>query len=131
MLAPQSPPQALLGDGAVAVDLPVQQGGDEAEVHGVGELQDVLDVQNALVGEVVLGGVGDRLLQQDLAVVLLPDDVAVAVGDVDEGGVPPGVSGELDVQQAGGLGADDLDGGVLGVGGDSGVVGGGDAGDDL
>lgn len=107
--------QSLLSNSAVVVDLSVNELTDQTEVHSIGKGQDVCHCEKALVGKAVLGGVGEGLLHQHLAVFLDADNVAVAVGDVDQRGVVSGPAGETDVQQPGGVGADNIDGGILGA----------------
>ena len=104
--------QPLLGDGGVALDLAVQQGGHQMELHRIGKGQDVPQVENALIREPRLRGVVRRPVQQHLPVPLHTDEIGVIVGDVGHRLMPAGPAREANVQHARGVGAADLDGGV-------------------
>ena len=124
-------PEPLLGNGAVILDLPLQQPRDPGQLHGTGEVQDVPQIEDALVGQTGLGGVFQGLLQQPLPVLFNAHNVAVVVGNMDHGAVSSGPAGETDVQHPRCIRADQFNRSALHIGGDLLVAPGRDGGDDL
>ena len=110
--------QPLLRDGRVAVDLAPQQRYGLLQIHCIRKLQNIRHVQHALIRQIVLGGICDRLFQQNLAVPFLPDDIAVAVGDMHRCGMLPGPAGQPDIQHPGRIGAGNLNRSILRIGRD-------------
>ena len=102
-------PQPLLGDGGVLFDLPQKKLLHSLQRHRIGKADDVLHVEAALVGHMLLGGVHHRQIPQDLAVALHMDDVGMVVGDAHPRRVVSGNGLDVDVQLAGGFAADHVD----------------------
>ena len=103
------PPQPLGGNGAVALDLPADEGAYAVNGYGFDKGKNVFHVQNALVLQIVLGRGAHGLFQQDLAVLFHVDQICVVVGHAGHGLVSAQPAGEADVQHAGRFGAGDGD----------------------
>ena len=98
-------PEAFLGDGGIAVYLPVQRLRNTAYVHGICKLDYIFNIEYALILKVVLGRFYQRLLQQDIPVFLLVDYVGMVIGDMHHRFVRSCIAGKANIQHAGSIGA--------------------------
>ena len=99
---------AFPGDGHVVLDLALHHVTDIFHIHGVGEFHDLLDGQAGLIGQALLGRVGDGQLQELLAVALDEDDVGVVVDDAQAAGVALALKADIDIKDQLGIGSLDV-----------------------
>ena len=92
------PPKTFLGDGAVVLDLPIQNVLHVGDVHGFREVQDVPQIQAGAVGKTGLALALHRRIQEHLAVALDVDDIRVIVDDPDAGTVLPVENSDHDLK---------------------------------
>ena len=93
--------QALLGNGRVAVDLALQGLFHVVQVGFIGKLDDLLHVEQGVVGGLGAGLLHVFFLEQDLAVPLQGDDIGVVACDLRKSGMPAAEQPHLDVKQVG------------------------------
>ena len=93
--------QALLGNGRVAVDLALQGLFHVVQVSFIGKLDDLLHVEQGVVGGLGTGLLHVFFLEQDLAVPLQGDDIGVVACDLRKSGMPAAEQPHLDVKQVG------------------------------
>ena len=117
MFAPPVAAQALVCDGGVAFNLPLEDAAHVVYMHGVRELDDILHVQEAAVGGVLVHLLDEGQVYEHLAVALEAYDVRVVAGYLAEGAVGAGFHRDLDVEDPLTLAVADGDGhgGEIGV----------------
>ena len=89
---------AFTGNGHVVLDLALHHVTDVFHIHRICKFNDLLNVQAGLVGQALLGGVGDGQLQELFAVALDEDDVGVVVDDAQAAGVALTLEAHVDVK---------------------------------
>ena len=100
---------ALLGDGGIILDLPLQYRLQQRRIDRIGKAHDVLDIQAGFIRQPFLRRRGDRQIEQNFFVSCLIHKIRVVIGDPNAGAVFARPAGKADVQNARRLRAADLD----------------------